>query len=667
MIVDYRGKRLEFPDGMSTEEMQAAIEQMEAASASTAEPGTDWFRVGAQTLGGAIGGALGVAGSTPTGFTSAPVLGPLAGAVGSQFAGLLYDTATGAPVQSPMQLGTNIGVEALAGAAIPQAGGYLMDKAIKPLANAAYQRGIAPAIGKVQEAGLALMDRVGGRSDTVQQAGNALKARFPDINFLPGQQSGSVARLSRENYLRQNPGSADIMAEIDAQNARALAGHVSQMAERTGGNRLTETQLGGRLQGATENAAQNIEQFAKGSWRALTDPLTQAGVMVRPSQTVNALDQMIAELSAVPTPKNQAAAAELEAIRSRMIRPPTPATVDQFGNIIPANPGGIIDMPFDAWQAMKSQYGKASKGADNIFQNIQEAGDLSRRTAARLAAALESDMQGTASTVPPHLQPFYGAAQDIYRKSMGSLERMDASLLGRQMGDTLNDTAYGTGAARSKSGSAATRAMLSPRADLGEVSYTTQMLRDSDPQALADLQRFAIEDALRAAGQVPPSGGITQPPISMAKLVRGMPEAERLQALGVDPTVSSDIRAALDAAVRLGDRTGFNFSNTNTARETADLMSIGTPGGALAAPGKIIDYLTRGIGAKEAAMNLADPVMRAQIQQAMAQRAARAALLRPPPTPTPLKGAAAGAARSLTGSYLNSERENWKAYLMGER
>ena len=152
--------------------------------------------------------------------------------MGSQFAGLLYDTATGRPVQSPMELGTNIGVEALAGAAIPQAGGYLMDKAIKPLANAAYQRGIVPAIGKVQEAGLALMDRVGGRSDTVQQVGNALKARFPDIKRLStvcrvssSARCSSVAGSLRRSSLlmRSSTRSITVTADCSARRSSSSA------------------------------------------------------------------------------------------------------------------------------------------------------------------------------------------------------------------------------------------------------------------------------------------------------------------------------------------------------------------------------------------------------------------------------------------------------------
>jgi len=51
----------------------------------------EWGRAAAQFAGGVVGGGVGLAGSTPTGLTAAPVMVPSGAALGSQFAGQLYD------------------------------------------------------------------------------------------------------------------------------------------------------------------------------------------------------------------------------------------------------------------------------------------------------------------------------------------------------------------------------------------------------------------------------------------------------------------------------------------------------------------------------------------------------------------------------------------------
>jgi len=227
-------------------------------------------------------------------------------------------------------------------------------------------------------------------------------------------------------------------------------------------------------------------------------------------------------------------------------------------------------------EAMKtrSYYGRAAKGAANIFEDL--APNINRALASRLFGAVNKDFDQAAETLGGPLKDAFAKANSNYKAHSQSLEYLEMSALGKLAGDDLVDAAMSGTRTNTVAGEAIVKriAGLHPSTRANSV----EILERWNPQLAKDLRSSVLLDALDAGMAIPASAkGASQVPMSFNQFVTALGSTKvgferNLKSYGFKPKEIADIRDTATTMMRAGDRTGFNFSNTNVQKDTMEVV-----------------------------------------------------------------------------------------------
>lgn len=218
-------------------------------------------------------------------------------------------------------------------------------------------------------------------------------------------------------------------------------------------------------------------------------------------------------------------------------------------------------------EAMKnrSAWTKATRGDGGLFDGISA--DANRKYASRLLGSLDQDFE-EAGEAPGALGQYLKEANQAYRKSSLEAEAIKKSPLGSRMGKEYKlpngETEY----------TVAPEKVIDALNGLPEsqLSQTIDFIQKNNPQALADLERYYIRNALKVGQEPVPSQGLRGPEISGTRTIQALPgKSANSDAAKIiyryNPQLREDV-AKVEEAIRMwGDKFGYNTSGTAPMNE----------------------------------------------------------------------------------------------------
>lgn len=426
-------------------------------------------------------------------------------------------------------------------------------------------------------------------------------ANATGIDLTLGQRTGNKFALAMENTARQYAPLADRVQDIDVKIANQAVKRVEEIADSISKSKSSPETLGGYIQNTVKGAALKLDEV-RDSQAAKDYGVVRELAGNRP---VIRMDNLAAELrSIIDENKNvvgadaQKVVAQAEAALNKIVGVVSPAKapgaiVAESGEaILPGQAAarGVVENTIT--EAMKSRrfYGKAARGQANVFEDIAQ--DMNRTIAARMFSAINKDFDESALNAGGELRKALDAANNNYKKVSQSIEYLEKSALGKMVGEDVADAALSGARANTVAGEAVVKKLMSAHPSTRKAAI--DILEQWNPQLAKDARAFVLRDALDKGMSIPPSSkGATQIPISFNKFIAALQGEKvgfdkQLKSYGFTDADVRDIKDTVSAMMRAGDRTGFNFSQTNVqgqAMEVAEAVGRGAIGdvrGALA-------------------------------------------------------------------------------------
>lgn len=556
--------------GRGVEELGQGVSQLaqHAVGADTAgidnavrSTAKDWAQGVGSTTAGKVGDIVGQT------VTTAPLLGGLGSGAGIAANALRAGAAgalTGAlqPTQADGDFASAKAKEALGGALVGAGGGALLGGAGKALQ---YLRP-SNAAADVQN----LLAR--GDAATAQE-GQALAGRT-GIDFTPAQTTGDKGQAQLENMARQSFFSRGKAFDTDSKVANQWVGYVNDMLDNIHSGGGSPQQIGERVQGAIKNATQSMLK-ARDAQAAqdygVVRSITQNSATIQPEATNTLLQQIVAEQSGVGTPGADALARFAQKQLDN-VSPAAQNVADRLGGGSIAQNAAAMTAPgqgnLDKLMQLRSYLSKVSAGEAKISGENQD-----RRVAAQLLGALDQDFDAASASLPGDLGKALGTANANYKTATRQMEGLKQSALGKMVGDDFAN-AIGTGSYNAIPPEAVLQKFGAMKPS--EIAAAKQVMQKSDPDAWNAMKRGYLEAAFESAQQSAPSAGSKTLPANtgtFVNLIAKTPQQQRQIAAMFEPQEIGRINDAVDAARRLADRTGMNFSGTGSYAELLAFMS----------------------------------------------------------------------------------------------
>lgn len=399
------------------------------------------------------------------------------------------------------------------------------------------------------------------------QESEALAART-GIDFTPGMVSGGKAQTAMENMARQSVFSADTAFKADERIATQAVQYVRRVMDRISHDNLSPQSIGEGVQKTVRDAVEKIaasrEQMAARQFGAIRNLVGDKPV-VDYSATKKALNDIIGEYG------------DVIGSDAGKIRAQAQSLLDE---IVQKGEG----VSLDAARRARGFYGAAARGKSNLFDNVSP--DLNRRLAAKMYGAISDDLDAAAGRIDElagfgqnmpvqegvqAMRPseLLKQANDDYRRHSQLLEAVKNSPLKRLLGDEFNVDDFMTINTLPPETVIARMGSMKPT----ELNLVRDFMEKNAPDTWQQYKRMLLDDALAAAETVPTSGGANSLPFNASGFIRAIggdkPEKiEKLRAI-FNPKEMPEVLDAMQAARRLGDKFGANFSGTGPYAEVS--------------------------------------------------------------------------------------------------
>jgi len=498
-------------------------------------PGQWGSLAGSAALTAPIGG-IGGGGAQSANWLGRAIQAIKAGAIGGAGAGAVtpVENANDFGTEKLKQIGEGSALGAVVGGGLKQAGeitGALANAAKlpfrmaagKPVVEAA-QEGAAPSPAK---------DFMTESDRLSQETG---------VPFTPGQSTGSKGLTTMEQKLRQSKDTADTVFAHDDQAAQALDDYINRMLNNTSKNARSPEETGDLVRTAIKNKIADIE----GQRKTLAD------------QQYGAIRQQIGGRPLIE-PDNLRAALSDIATENGNIATPGAEALTRFAN--KTSDSGLGDV--NSLMSLRSYLSKVAGGQAKISGE-----GVDRKVARDLLGAIDNDLDANAEKLGGPVGDMLRTANQNYRNFSGQIDYLKKSPLGKLLGEDVTGTMTGDDfntippekiVARVKA--------MTP----SEVSVTKTMMQDASPEAWQAVKRRVIEDALEQSRNAAPSQGantLAMQPTTFVRALQGnTPKGQAWAQSLLEPNELAQLRNAYDAALRLGDKTGYNFSGTGANLE----------------------------------------------------------------------------------------------------
>lgn len=589
-----------------------------------------------ERIGQDVAGALATTGGIAA-LAGAPVQ------IGQSVMSMLKPTSeVGAGVAS--QLASNLGTQAASTIAGTGAAGVTREAGGGPLAQllAGLAGGVAAPMAGSFLANTASPQRALGASmakserTPFAQEGERL-AETTGVQLTPSARTGNRWMTAMENTARQYSQTADKVQDIDVKIATQAIDRVAKIADRIGTAQNPEA-LGDNIRATVQRAARSLDD-ARNSQAAkdygYVRDIAGDGKVIRLQSFADELGKIVDDFSNVAGADAQKITAQASAALRRItgtIEPgqatrdivtPVGGRIRLYGE---APVTGTLDNTISEALRTRSFYGKASRGAANVFEDI--APDMQRTLASRLFRAINDDFDGAASTANGPLKQALSDANANFRKSSQSIEFLEKSALGKMIGDDLVDAALSGKTVNTTAGESVVQKLVSMHPSVRRQSI--EIIEQSNPALAANVRSNFLREALEAGKAMPPSvKGSRQVPISFNRFLSSLGSEKvgferTLQSYGFKPNEIADIKDIAAAMLRQGDRSGTNFSGTAVMQQNAETAELIGNAGMAAATGGLSGLIKSGGG--QALKMVARRQGMEKIAQLMANPEGRAAL-----------------------------------------
>jgi len=399
--------------------------------------------------------------------------------------------------------------------------------------------------------------------------GEAL-ARRTGIDLTPGMVSGSRAQTGAENMARQSIFSADTAFQADERIANQAIGNVNRIMDRISPDAVSPQAIGDRMQRtvreAVDGIAENRERVAAQQFGQIRRMVGDAPI-VDYANTRNTLRDIVNEYT------------DVVGADARRIRTQAQRLLDEIGE--------RNGFTLDAARRARGSYGRAARGGEDIFSNVNR--DVNRRIAGRMYAAMSDDLDaagarlgdlagfgadlpvpaGTTATRPSEM---LRQANDDYRRHSDLLKAVQMSPLRRLLGDEINVDDFMTVNTLPPETVIARIGSMKP----SELGMVRDFMERNSPETWQQYKRMIVEDALGEAQSAPASAGARTLPFNATGFVRALggdkpDKVARLQQIFGEGEMA-EIMDAMQAARRMGDKFGANFSGTGPYQEVAQAL-----------------------------------------------------------------------------------------------
>jgi hypothetical protein len=437
-------------------------------------------------------------------------------------------------------------------------------------------------------------------------------ARETGIDLPIGPRTGNKQMLTLENSARQYPATADRAQEVDVKIANQAIDRVKALVTRISKNTDDPSILGGRVEETVKGAATRLDavrsRLADRDYGRVREIAGDRPV-ISLKNFQSELERIVAQYEGVAGADAQKVVTQARAAISKITGEIQPATApgaivaESGASIVPGAPAlsGAVAKTVNEAMRTRSFYGKAARGGANVFEDI--APDMNRNLAARLFGAINKDFDESAANSSGALRKAFDAANLNYKKFSQSIEYLEKSALGKLVGDDLVDAAVSGKAISSTAGEEIIKRIAGLHPSTRQTSM--EIISRWNPVLANDLRANVLRDALDQAMAIPPSAkGASQVPISFNKFVSSIGSEKvgferQLKSYGFSTKEIADIKDTAVAMMRAGDKTGFNYSNTNVAKdvgEIAEAVGSAASGRLAAVGGKIITIAGKTVG-----------------------------------------------------------------------
>lgn len=404
------------------------------------------------------------------------------------------------------------------------------------------------------------------------------------IDLTSGARTGNKQVLGLENAARQYGPIADRVQDIDVKIANQAIERVQKIADGISKSKTDPAALGTQIEDTVKGAARSLDTLRDsnagrdyGALRSLAGdkPIIKLGNLV------DELKALVGEYTNVAGSDAQKVVSQAQAAINRLTgvtQQATPAGLLQGAPGTPLQPAvaktvGTMDNTVSEALRSRRFYGKASKGAANVFEDI--APDMNRTIGARLFSAVNKDFDQAALNSDGALRKALDTANNNFRKVSQSIEFLEKSALGKMVGEDIADAAISGTKLSTTAGEAIVAKINSSHPSTRKAAI--DILDRFNPQLTKDLRANLLRDALDAGMSIPPSSkGASQVPLSFSKFITALQGQKvgfdkQLASYGFSPKDIADIKTTVGAMMRAGDRTGFNFSGTQVQGQNMEI------------------------------------------------------------------------------------------------
>lgn len=391
-------------------------------------------------------------------------------------------------------------------------------------------------------------------------------AQRTGIDFTPGMVSGGKAQTAVENMARQSVFSADTAFEADKRIAEQAIANVNRLMDRITPDGASGQAVGHRVQQAVDKAIDSVverrDQTAAQQFGAIRGMVGDAKV-VDYAATRRVLQDIIQEN------------ADVLGADPRRIRMQAQRMLDELS--------GKDGFTLESARKSRSSYGRAARGQSNLLNNVDRT--VNQTFAKRMYAAISDDIdaagvrldeaagfgqngvipQGANATRPSELLK---QANDEYRNHSDLLRLIQQSPMRRLLGEKVDVDGFTQYSLPPEKVVESMRSMKP-----SELEQVRHFMERQEPEVWQQYKRLLVDDALAAAESAPTSAGANHVPFNASGFMRALggdkpDKVDQLRAI-FNPGEMAEVMDAMQAARRLGDKFGANFSGTGPFNEVA--------------------------------------------------------------------------------------------------
>lgn len=194
-----------------------------------------------------------------------------------------------------------------------------------------------------------------------------------------------------------------------------------------------------------------------------------------------------------------------------------------------------------------------------------------KRIAAQLLQAIDSDLSRNADEIGGDIGAALKKANERYRGYSQQIDAIQQSPLSKMLGEDVTSQ-YGN--FNTIPGEVVLDKLRSLRPS--QIPMAKKLIQEQAPDTWQAVKRSVIEDALHKSEIMAPSQGantvVAQPNVFLKTLLGKGEDQAKLQAM-FEPGEMRQLQDAFDAARRISDKTGYNFSGTAAANETLGVLN----------------------------------------------------------------------------------------------